>query len=102
MAKRLRVMAVCGFGVGTSMVLKMKLEEVFGVHGIQAEYFTADATTASSEPCDVIFTSNELARTLNRPEVPVVVIDNFLNSREIEEKGLPVLRSLLESAGGCS
>lgn len=95
MARRPRVMAVCGFGVGTSMVLKMKLEDVFAAHGIEAELFTADATTAPSEPCEVIFTSKELAESLSRRTIPVVVIENFLSTSEIESKGLPVMRALL-------
>jgi len=95
MAKRLVVMAVCGFGVGTSMVLRMKLEDVFQANGIDAEVFTADATTAPSERCDVIFTSRELAPTLNRRDVPVVVIDNFLSTSEIQTKAVPVMQQLL-------
>lgn len=95
--KKISIMAVCGFGVGSSMILKMKIDEVVKANGIEAEVFTADIGTASATPCDIIFTSNELADTLKgNVKVPVVEINNFINKKEIEEKGLPILKKLIE------
>ncbi len=93
--KKISVMAVCGFGVGSSMILKMKIDEVVKAHGLEAEVFTSDIGTASATPCDVIFTSSELGDTLkSTAKVPVVEINNFINKKEIEEKGIPVLKKL--------
>lgn len=95
--KKINIMAVCGFGVGSSMILKMKIEEVVKNNGLDANVFTADIGTAAGTPCDVIFTSNELADTLRRQvKVPIIAITNFINKNEIEEKGLPVLRQLCD------
>lgn len=95
--KKISIMAVCGFGVGSSMILKMKIDEVVKANGIEAEVFTADIGTASATPCDIIFTSNELGDTLKgNVKVPVVEINNFINKKEIEEKGLPILKKLIE------
>ena len=94
---RLKVMAVCGFGVGSSMLLKMKIDEVFKKHNIEAEVFTADITTASSSECDMIFTSKELFDQLEaKVKIPVIQINNFMNKNEIEEKGLPILEKLIK------
>ena len=93
--KKIEVMAVCGFGLGSSMILKMKIDEMVKANGLQANVFTADVGTASATPCDVIFTSNELADSLkDKVKVPMVVIKNFINKKEIEENGLPILREL--------
>lgn len=98
MARQPRILVVCGFGVGTSMILKIKLEQVLAAHGIGAEIAVADATTAPTQPCDVVFTSLELAHLFAGRDIPVVTISNFLNSREIEEKGIPVLRRMLDGS----
>ncbi len=91
-----RIMVVCGFGLGSSMVLRLKLDAVLKKHGIRATTFCADATTAKGENFDVVFTSRELADRFKDVAQPVVVIQNFLSESEIEEKGLPVVRQLIE------
>lgn len=93
--KKINVMAVCGFGVGSSMILKMKIDEVIKANRLEANVFTADVGTAAATPCDVIFTSNELGEGLKKSvKVPVVVIKNFINKKEIEEKGIDILKEL--------
>ncbi len=83
----LSIQAVCGFGVGSSTLLRIKIQSILKEMGIQANVFTGDITSASSVDCDVIFTSNELAENLKgKTKTPVVVINNFVNKNEIKEK----------------
>ncbi|MDN5342989.1 PTS sugar transporter subunit IIB [Oceanotoga sp. DSM 15011] len=92
---RIKVMAVCGFGVGSSMILKMKIDEVAKSNGIDAEVFTSDVGSASSTTCDLVFTSEELGESLKeKMNVPVIIINNFLNKKEVEEKGLEIMKEL--------
>lgn len=96
MAKKIKVLAVCGFGVGTSLLLKMNIDDVFKKNGIDADVTNADITTAASCPADIIFTSNELYNQLEgKVEIPLIKIDNFMNLDEIEEKGVPAIKKLL-------
>lgn len=96
MAKRIQVLAVCGFGVGTSLLLKMNIDDVLRKNGIAAEVTNADITTAASCPADIIFTSNELYNQLaSKVAVPLVKIDNFMDMNEIQEKGLAAIKKLL-------
>ena len=90
-----RIMVVCGFGLGSSMVLRMKVDKVLKKHGLKAKTFCADATTAPGQDFDAVFTSKELVDTFEGIEQPIVVIDNFMSEAEVEEKGLPVIKSLL-------
>lgn len=95
--KKIKILAVCGFGVGSSMVLKMKIEDLMKQHKIPAEVFTADVSTAASEPCDIIFTSKEIGKQIaGRVKVPMIEIENFLNLKELEEKGLQPVMELAE------
>lgn len=93
--KKLEVMVVCGFGIGSSMILKMKIDDLVKANELQANVFTADIGTAAGTPCDVIFTSNEFADSLkDKVKVPAVIIKNFISKKEIEENGLLVLQEL--------
>jgi len=87
--KELKVQAVCGFGVGSSTLLKMKLEQAFKKNGIEATVFAGDVATSTSTECSVIFTSRELAEAIiGRAKCPVIIINSFVDKVEIEEKML--------------
>jgi PTS system ascorbate-specific IIB component len=95
--KKLKILAVCGFGVGSSMILKMKIEEVLKGNGIIANVFTTDVGSATSTPADIIFTSKELESGIKeKVDIPVIAIKNFINKKEIEEKGLEAVKALME------
>lgn len=91
-----RIMVVCGFGLGTSMILKLKLDGVLKSHDIKADTFCADAMTAIGQPYDLVFTSKDLASKFEKEGKPMVVIQDFLSEAEIIEKGIPAIRQLLD------
>lgn len=96
MGKKIKVLAVCGFGVGTSLILKMNIDEILKKNNVDAEVVNTDITSAASYPADIIFTSNELYNQLaDKVSVPLVKIDNFMNKDEIEEKGIAAIKELL-------
>ncbi|AIC93194.1 MULTISPECIES: PTS sugar transporter subunit IIB [Shouchella] len=84
---KVKIMTVCGFGLGSSMVLKMNLDGVLKELGIQADVFTGDVGSAQSTPADYIFTSKELGEKLQKTvNKPVIIINSFVNKAEIKEK----------------
>ncbi len=85
----MRIQTVCGFGCGSSLMLKMNMEKILKDNQIEAEVFCGDVGTCLSNPCDVIFVSKELAeRIVERAQVPIVEIDNFMDKQEVENKTL--------------
>lgn len=90
----MKVLAVCGFGVGSSMILKMSLESVFKKHGISAEVDNTDVTSAKSVDCDVIFTSAELRDEIQGSvSVPVYAVKKYMDKEEIDGIVTPFLQS---------
>ncbi|QOX63503.1 PTS sugar transporter subunit IIB [Anoxybacterium hadale] len=84
-----KIQAVCGFGCGSSLFLRMKIQDILRENNLEAEVFCGDIGTCTTAPCDVIFTSAELAeQIMSRTKVPVVPISNFMNKEEIREKTL--------------
>ena len=94
--KKPRVMVVCGFGLGSSMILKITLDNVLKEAGLSAETFCADEATAKGEKYDMVFTSKPLVKLFEGKEQPIVVIDNFLSKDEVRDKGLEFVRQLIE------
>jgi len=92
---KLKIITVCGFGLGSSMLLRMKVEEVLKKHDIAANVETADVGSASSASCDLIFTSYELGEKLqNQTKTPLVMIKNFMDTNEIEAAGIDIIKRL--------
>lgn len=93
--KKPKIQTVCGFGCGSSLMLKMNIEAVAKAHNVEIDAFCGDVATCCSNTCDVIFISKELAdRIMERAKVPVVVVNNFMNKKEVEEKSLAYFETL--------
>ena len=82
-----KIQCVCGFGCGSSLMLKMAIDDVLKKNGLEADTLVGDVGTCLSNPCDVIFISRDLAeRIADRATMPIVIIENFMDNGEIEEK----------------
>ncbi len=89
-----KIQCVCGFGCGSSLMLRMAVDDILKKNNLTADTFTGDVGTCLSNPCDVIFISRELAeRIVDRASVPVIIIENFMDSNEVEEKVLAYMNS---------
>ncbi len=95
--KEIKIQAVCGFGCGSSLFLRIKIDQVLSNNKLTAYTFCGDVGTACSADCDVIFTSPELAeRMMDRAKVPVIVINNFMDDKEVSEKVLGFFETINE------
>ena len=95
---KLKIITVCGFGLGSSMLLKMKVDEVLKKHDIlsKGNVETCDVGSAPSMPVDAIFTSYELGEKMKeQTQTPIVMIRNFMDTFEIEAAGLELVKGLL-------
>jgi len=96
----IKIQTVCGFGCGSSLMLKMKIESILKKHNLKAEVFCGDVGTCCANNCDVIFISKELSeRIIERAKVPVISVDNFMNQSEVEEKTLKFFKNLKNKEG---
>lgn len=84
----IKIVAVCGMGIGTSVLLKMNAEKVLTKLGVDADVEAADIGTArgAARTANIVLTSSELAPEIGDVPAKVVVVDNFTNLNEITEK----------------
>ena len=89
----MKIVAVCGMGIGTSVLLKMNAEKVLMQMGVDADVEAADIGTAAgaARMADIVLTSSELADEIGPVKAKIVVINNFINLAEIKEKLSEVL-----------
>ena len=84
----MKIVAVCGMGIGTSVLLKMNAEKVLAKLGIDADVEAADMGVArgAAQTAEIVLTSQELAEELGDVPADVIIIDNFFDLDEITEK----------------
>lgn len=84
----MKILAVCGMGLGSALILRMQAEKALKELGLTADLEVADIGTARAiaPSADLILTSQELAEQLGTVKPKVVTISNFIDLREMVTK----------------
>lgn len=90
----MKIIAVCGMGIGTSVLLKMNIDNALQRLGVDGDVEAADISTArgAAATADLVMTSSELVEQLGDIDAPIAVIDNFVDADEVE-------RTLIDELG---
>lgn len=80
----IKVFAVCGMGLGTSVILKSRLKKALDEAGVDYAIEVTDASSANGQSADLIFTSAEFADKITNKSASVHVIKNFTDRAEIK------------------
>ena len=89
---KLKALTVCGNGIGSSLMLAMKVQEICAEEGIDADVESCDFNSAQGRPADLIITVKELAQQFEGRNV--AVIRSYVNKKKIKEDVLDALIAL--------
>lgn len=97
MKRKLTIMTICAVGVGSSLMLKYNVREILDKHKIEAELTNADMTTAKGQEADIVIIAPDLLHAIEGAKnlKKIVVLDNIVSKRELEEKLVPVCYEML-------
>lgn len=84
----MKIVALCGVGIGTSAILKVNAERALERLDIEAEVTATDVASVKLAAADaqVILTSSELVPSIGKTNADVIVIDNFFDLDELTAK----------------
>ena len=84
----MKILAVCGMGLGSGLLLRMQAEKALKKLGIQADVEVCDmgSARALAPRADLIITSAELAQQLGKVKPRIVTISNFIDLQEMVTK----------------
>lgn len=89
----MKIVTVCGFGVGTSLLLKMTIDSILSEEGINFQVEARDMTSICGEKFDLIFTSKEIGEEIkSNINGKLIYISNFMDKKEVKEKLLKALK----------
>ena len=96
MARLPEILTVCGCGFGSSLLLRMAVEDVLAEENLQAKVAAWDTGTAKSQKVDMIVCSIDLVSQLDGFQGRIVPIRDITNLQEIREKFLPLFKEVLD------
>jgi PTS system ascorbate-specific IIB component len=91
----LKVVAICGCGMGSSVILRMNAEKAFKDLDVKAKVEVADATTGkgAARDADLIIISKELGYLFKDYNKPMIQLKSFVDKREIKDKLVEFLKN---------
>jgi PTS system ascorbate-specific IIB component len=90
----MKIVAICGAGIGSSGILKVNAERVLSRLGIEANVSAAHLGTLAADAADaqIILTSPEFLGDIGKTNADVIVVENYFDTAELTRK----LRAALE------
>ena len=84
----MKIVTICGAGIGSSAILKVNAERVLSRLGISADVVAADLSNIATVAADaqVILTSAEFVEAIGKTFADVVVVENYFDTTELTEK----------------
>ena len=82
----MKIMAVCGSGLGSSFMVEMNIKKVLKKLNIAAEVEHSDLSSATPDAADVFVMAKDIAASASVPESQLVVINNIIDINELEAK----------------
>lgn len=95
----MKILAACGFGVGSSMILKMTLQKVLKEMDVDAEITNTDISKDKTYSADAIFTSHQFVNDLKSvTDIPIYPIRRYSDKEEVRTQVKKVLEDLNQQA----
>ena len=84
----MKIVTICGAGIGSSGILKVNAERVLRRLDIEADVVAADIASLAQVAGDaqVILTSSEFVDAIGATNADVIVIDNYFDTDELTAK----------------
>ncbi|EMM5416734.1 PTS sugar transporter subunit IIB [Citrobacter amalonaticus] len=80
----MKIMAICGSGLGSSFMVEMNIKKVLKKLNIQADVEHSDLSSATPEAADLFVMAKDIAASASVPEAQLVVINNIIDINELE------------------
>lgn len=90
----MKIYTVCGNGIGSSLLLKMKVEQIAEENGYSVEVESVDSNAAVGKEADLFITVKEF-ENIFKDHQKVAIIRSYTNKKKIEEDILPVFKEML-------
>lgn len=90
----IQILTVCGVGFGTSLLLKMAVNDILSEANLPATVTAWDSGTAKGQKADIVLCSQDLVSHLQGVQGEIIPIKDITNKTEIRGALLPVYHQI--------
>lgn len=95
-SRKLRIVTVCGCGMGSGLMLRIYVEDLLKEIGLKADITVADMLTVKAYAGDLMITTPDVLRAVKEVNSfkRVVVLKSLVSQSELREKVIPAILEL--------
>lgn len=82
----MKIMAVCGHGIGSSFMMEINIKKALAKLGVEAEVDHTDLASVTIDDADLFVMAADIARSSPIPTEQIIVVKNIVSVAEFEEK----------------
>ncbi len=86
----MKILVACGNGLGSSLMLEIKINNLLKEHGIEAEVAHTDLASAKFEQADIYIGSEDIVSNIEKDNV--IGLQNIMSDEEIYEKLIKTIK----------
>ncbi|MCA9766066.1 MAG: PTS sugar transporter subunit IIB [Carnobacterium sp.] len=90
----IKVVTVCGAGVGSSMMMRLFSQQILDDEGIEADVEASDISSVSPDSYDILITTSDFADALRNSTAYIIRIDNMMDKSYLKEQLLKAIKEL--------
>ncbi|MGB8451350.1 MAG: PTS sugar transporter subunit IIB [Anaerocolumna sp.] len=92
----LKILAVCGNGLGSSFACQMTTEAILKELGVEAKMDHIDISSVTGQKADLIISGKNFEKQFGRITLncPAIFLERLVDKNEIREKLTPVLKEM--------
>lgn len=81
----MKILVVCGNGLGSSFIVEMNVKAILKELGIEADVSHTDLTTSKSEDADYYLGAADLLENLEDGKRRLIKLNNIMDKKELRE-----------------
>lgn len=82
----MKIMAVCGSGLGSSFMLEMNAKKVIKKLGLEAQVEHSDLASVTENSADLFIMGKDIALSSSISKDKLIILDSIISMPELEEK----------------
>ena len=90
----IKIVTVCGAGVGSSMMERLFAQQILDAENIEAEIDASDIGSVDPNSYDIVITTSDCANQLAHAQSKVIRIDNLMDKEYLKEQLLATIAQL--------
>lgn len=82
----MKINAVCGNGLGSSLILKINIDNILQELGVNATVETTDVASVKSSDADLIVTTKQFEKNLEDSSIDIIYLNNVTETDVLKEE----------------